>query len=63
MENKLIMAKEISEKVGYLAAMVDVINYLKIKTEFNPDKRYIDSVELIAFCHDKCKPQSKIVTT
>ena len=45
MDNQLIMAKEISEKVGYLAAMVDVINYLKIKTQFNPDKRYIDSVE------------------
>jgi hypothetical protein len=54
--------KTIDEAMGYVTAMKDVIKYLSEMTEFNPDKRYIDSVALIDFCREQSKKQSKQFT-
>lgn len=37
----------IMEVRGYQLALADFLEYLKEKTEFNPDKRMVDAVELL----------------
>lgn len=39
--------KNIGEVNGYLAALSDVLDYIKELTEFKPEKRMIDAVNII----------------
>lgn len=44
---------------GYVACLTALLDYLKEKTEFNPDKRFIDAVDLldkITATNDELRP-------
>lgn len=37
----------IEETNGYLKALIDVNDYLKLITQYKPEKRYVDAIELL----------------
>lgn len=42
-----ISEKSMSEILGYIKCLRDLYNHVKDETQFNPDKRFIDSVTIL----------------